>query len=394
MRLSRIPLSLALAAGVSVAVVAALTAPSGTAGAAAPAVIEAPAAEVDVAPVLARSITDWQAYSGRLEAVDRVEVRPEVSGRIVQVHFRNGALVEKGEPLFTIDPRPYEAAVARAEAELARARSRVTFARADLDRAEKLAPNGTIPVRTLDEKRNLSREADAAVQAAQAELSMARLNLEHTRVVAPVSGRISRAEVTVGNVVSAGPGAQPLTTLVSVSPIYAAFDVDEQTYLRHIAAAKDKAGVPVRLGLADEPGYSRTGVVEDVDNRLDPQSGTIRVRARIDNPDGALVPGLYARIQVGGTSAYEALLVPDAAIGTDQNRKFVLALTPDNRVEYRPVTLGALNEGLRVITSGLSKGDRIVVNGLQRARPGDAVRPNPVTVEASAAGALLRSAAR
>ncbi|WP_448205860.1 efflux RND transporter periplasmic adaptor subunit [Azospirillum sp. sgz302134] len=381
---SRKTLALLLAAGVSVAAVAgvvttrspaeAQTAQAQTAAAA------PPPAEVDVATVLARPVVDWQSYSGRLEAVDRVDIRPQVPGTIVAVHFRNGALVRQGDVLFTIDPRPYEAEVARAEAQVAAAQARVRLTASDLDRAQKLVRDDTISRSAMDQKDNAAREAAANLKAAQAALELARLNLGYTRVTAPVSGRVSRAERTVGNVVAAGAAAEPLTTLVSVSPIYASFDVDEQTYLRHIAPVKDSGDIPVRLGLANEDGHPRAGTVEHVDNRLDSVSGTIRVRAKFDNPDGLLVPGLYARIRVGGTTPYDALLVDDRAIGTDQDKKFVLAVTPENVVEYRPVKLGALQNGLRVVTAGLSAGERVVVNGLQRARPGMTVAPKTVAM--------------
>ncbi|HYG86630.1 MAG TPA: efflux RND transporter periplasmic adaptor subunit [Azospirillum sp.] len=357
-----------------------------------PAATVPPVAEVDVAPVVARQITDWQTYSGRLEAVDRVEVRPQVSGSIVAVHFRNGALVRQGDVLFTIDPRPYQAEVARAEAQVAAAQARVRYTATDLDRAQRLVKDDTISRRSMDEKENAAREAAANLQAAQAALEVARLNLGYTQVTAPVSGRVSRAEITVGNVVASGAASAPLTTVVSVSPIYAAFDVDEQTYLRHIASVKDAADVPVQLGLANEDGYSRTGTVEHVDNRLDSVSGTIRVRAKFDNPDGLLVPGLYARIKVGSSVPHDALLVDDRAIGTDQDKKFVLVVGADDRVEYREIGLGPLQNGLRVVNRGLSAGERIVVNGTQKARPGVQVQPRMVAMDGGTTGTAVAAA--
>lgn len=376
---SRKTFALLLAAGVSAAAIAGVVTVRSPADAqtAAPA---APVAEVDVAAVLAKPVVDWQSYSGRLEAVDHVEVRPRVSGTIVAVHFRNGALVKQGDPLFTIDPRPFAAEVERAEAQVAAAEARVRYTAADLERARSLVRGDTISRRTLDDRENAAREAAANLKAAQAALEIARIDLGHTRVTAPITGRVSRAERTVGNVVAAGAAAEPLTTLVSVSPIYASFDVDEQTYLRHIARVKDTTGVPVRLGLADEEGYSRTGAVEHVDNHMDTVSGTIRVRARFDNPDGTLIPGLYARVRVGGARPYDALLVDERAVGTDQDKKFVYVVGSDDTVRYRPVTLGPMQGGLRVVTAGLDAGDRVVVNGVQHARPGMAVRPNMVAM--------------
>jgi multidrug efflux system membrane fusion protein len=340
------------------------------------------APEVDVAAVVDKTVTDWQEYSGRLEAVDKVDVRPLVSGTIVSVNFKDGSLVKKGDVLFVIDPRPYAAEVDRAQAQLAAAKARNGYAQSDWQRAQRLIEDNAIAKRDFDEKKNAAVEAAANVQAAEAALETARINLGYTKIVAPVSGRVSRAEVTLGNVVSVGAGTPPLTTLVSVSPIYASFDVDEQTYLKYIGRARTGTQVPVELGLADEAGYSRTGTVASVDNRLDTASSTIRVRARFDNPDGTLVPGLYARIKVGGGAPHRALLVDEAAIGTDQDKKFVLVVDAQDRVAYRPVSLGALHGNLRVITAGLASGDRIVVHGIQRVRPGATVRPHSVAMDA------------
>ena len=337
-----------------------------------------PAPEVDVAAVLNRTITDWQSYSGRMAAVEKVEIRPQVSGTIVSVNFHDGALVKQGDTLFVIDPRPYQAAVDQAAAQLAAAQARTGYAQSDWERAQRLIGDNAIAKRDYDEKQNASREANANLKAAQAALEAAQINLGYTRIVAPVSGRVSRAEITVGNVVSAGASAAPLTTLVSVSPIYAEFDADEQTYLDYISHMKNGSKVPVELGLANESGYSRTGTIESVDNRLDTTSGTIRVRARFDNADGALVPGLYARIKVSGSAPHPALLVDDAAIGTDQDKKFVYVVDNSGKVAYRTVQTGGQQGNLRVILDGLKAGDHVVVNGTQRVRPGEAVRSHMV----------------
>jgi multidrug efflux system membrane fusion protein len=334
---------------------------------------------VDVAAVVSKTITDWQSYSGRLEAVDHVDIRPLVPGTIVAVHFKDGQLVKKGDALFTIDPRPYEAEVDRAQAQLAAAQARNGYTSTDAARAERLLADNAIAKRDYDEKQNAAREAVANLKAAQAALEAAKINLAYTHIVAPVSGRVSRAELTVGNIVSTGANAPLLTTLVSVSPIYASFDVDEQTYLRYLGRDAGST-VPVSLGLANEDGYSREGVVDSVDNRLDTTSGTIRVRARFNNPDGTLVPGLYARVKVGGGSPHPAVLVEDEAIGTDQDKKYVMVVDKDNRVQYREVTLGQTHEGLRVISKGLQPGERIVVNGLQRVRPNDVIKANNVAM--------------
>lgn len=339
------------------------------------------APEVDVATVVQKTITDWQSYSGRLEAIDRVDVRPLVSGTIVSVNFKDGALVKKGDTLFVIDPRPYQAEVDRTAAQVAAAQARSGYAQTDWERAQRLLTDNAIAKRDYDEKQNASREANANLKAAEAALETARINLGYTRIVAPVAGRVSRAEITLGNVVSAGASAAPLTTLVSVSPIYASFDADEQTYLQYISQVKN-GKVPVDLGLANETGYSRSGSIDSVDNRLDTTSGTIRIRARFDNADGVLVPGLYARVKVGGSVPHSALMIDDAAVGTDQDKKFVLAVDKSDHVSYREVQLGAQQDGLRVIKSGLQPGDRIVVNGTQRVRPGDQVRAHMVPMTA------------
>ena len=342
-----------------------------------------PAAPVDVAEVVSKQIIDWQAYSGRIEAVDRVEVRPLVGGTLTAVHFKDGALVKKGDVLFTIDPRPYAAEVARTEAQLAGAEARAAYTSSDVARGQRLLGDNAIAKRDFEEKQNAAREAAANVQAAKAAVRAARLNLEYTQITAPVSGRISRAEVTVGNVVNPGSANAPLTTLVSVAKVYASFDVDEQSFLKYVNPARAAgASVPVYLGLANEDGYSRQGKVGSVDNRLDTASGTIRVRAVFDNRDGQLVPGLYARVRLGGGNPHEAVLIDEKAIGTDQDKRFVMVAGKDNHATYRQVRVGATQEGLVIIESGLKNGERIVVNGLQRIRPGDAIAPTEVPMQA------------
>ncbi|MCM2494224.1 efflux RND transporter periplasmic adaptor subunit [Burkholderia glumae] len=363
------------------------------ASASAPAAQAAPLQEVDVATVLSKTITDWQTYSGRLEAIERVDVRPLVSGTIVSVNFKDGALVKKGDVLFVIDPRPYQAEVDRAAAQLAAAQARDGYAQTDWQRAQRLIGDNAIARRDYDEKQNAAREASANVKAAAAALEAARINLGYTRIVAPISGRASRAEITLGNVVSAGATAAPLTTLVSVSPIYASFDADEQTYLRYIGAVRDGHRAPVELGLANESGYSRSGVIDSVDNRLDTSSGTIRVRARFDNADGTLVPGLYARLKVDGSAPHPALLVDDAAINTDQDKKFVFVVDAQGKVAYREVRIGGLHGNQRVIAGGLQASDRVVVNGTQRVRPGEPVKVHLVPMTGGSGDAALPEAA-
>lgn len=337
----------------------------------------APAA-VDVATVATRNIIDWREYAGRLEAVDRVELRPLVSGTLTAVHFADGSLVERGDLLFTIDPRPYEAAVDRAKAALAAAKARVAYTASDVARAKRLLANNAIAKRDVEEKRNAARVAAAELQAAQAQLQSATLDLEHTQIRAPISGRMSRAEATEGNVVAAGANARPLASLVSVSQMYASFELDEATFLASVSRArKEDATVPVLLGLTGEEGYPRSGTLASVDNVLDPSSGTIRVRAIFDNSDGSLVPGLFARIRLGASAARPTILIDEQAIGTDQNKRFVVVVDAQGKTFYREVRLGASHQGQREIAAGLKPGERIVVNGLQRIRPGDPVRPLP-----------------
>ncbi|MBF6616017.1 efflux RND transporter periplasmic adaptor subunit [Pollutimonas thiosulfatoxidans] len=342
-----------------------------------------PVAAVEVATVAARDMVDWREYAGRLEAVDRVALRPLVSGTLVGVHFADGALVEAGDLLFTIDPRPYEAAVDQAKAALTAAQALVAYTASDVARAKRLLANNATAKRDVDEKRNAARVAAADLQAAQARLESAQLDLEHTRITAPISGRMSRAEVTEGNVVAAGPAAAPLATLVSVARMYASFELDEPTFLASVSQARmGQARVPVLLGLTGEAGYPRSGELASVDNVLDPASGTIRVRAVFDNPDGSLVPGLFARIKLGSSAARPAILIDEKAIGTDQNKRFVVVVDEHNKTAYREVHLGATQEGQRVVEAGLRAGERIVVNGLQRIRPGDPVRPLPALASA------------
>lgn len=373
--------------------VAVFHARSGMAQAAVHAPISATA--VEVAAVRSRMVTDWHDYSGRLEAVDRVDIRPLVSGTLTAVHFTDGSFVHKGDPLFTIDPRPYQAAVDQARAQLAAAHARAAYTRSDLARGKRLLVDNAIAKRDYEEKRNASRQAAANLQAARAVLESAELDLEHTQIVAPISGRVSRAELTVGNVVAAGAGSVPLTTLVSMSHMYAAFDVDEQSFLKVVNPSRkaEGASIPIRMGLTGESGYPRAGRLASVDNQVDVSSGTIRVRAVFDNADGALVPGLYARIQLGGGPPHSAVLIDERAVGTDQDKRFVVVVDGHDKTAYREVRLGSGEGGLRVVESGLKAGERIVVNGLQRIRPGDLVTPQPVLASGNPDLALSGAAA-
>lgn len=347
-----------------------------------PARAEAAAAQpptVDVAAPPVQNVIDWQTYSGRLEAVDAVEVRPLVGGRIVAVHFKDGELVRKGQPLFTIDTRPFRAELARAEGQLAAAQAQARFADRDLARARSLVSDDFIARRDFESRQHDAETAAADIRVARAAIDAARLNLEYATITAPVSGRISPARVTLGNVVSAGGAAQPLASIVSVSPIYAAFDADEASYLAFLNQARGtgKGNLPVFIGLNGEDGYPHGARIDSVDNHVDTGSGTVRTRVRIDNPDGTLIPGLLARIRIGDGKARAAVLIDEKIVGTDQDRRFVTVVGKDNKVAYRAITLGAQQGSLRVVTSGLSAEDRIIVGG-GAVKPGDLVRAHLV----------------
>ncbi len=340
-----------------------------------------PLQQVTVAQVPEREIAEWDEFTGRLEAVDQVEIRPRVSGYIARVTFDEGKEVKKGEVLFEIDPRPYQAELARAEAELERARSAAALAASDVQRAGKLVKAQAISREEYDSRTSAEAQGGATVRAAEAAVETARLNLNWTRVRSPISGRVSNAMVTPGNLVEAGPPATLLTTVVSLDPMYLYFDSDEQTYLRYAGLAKStgtnwrNVRLPVYLGLANEDGYPHEGRLDFVDNQVDPNTGTIRTRAVFSNRSRALTPGLFARVKLVGNHKMRALLVRDAAIGTDQDRKFVLVVGPGDTLAYRPIQPGRLSDGLRIVTSGLKAGDRVVVNGLMRVRPGMKVVP-------------------
>ncbi|MBA4789953.1 MAG: efflux RND transporter periplasmic adaptor subunit [Rhizobiales bacterium] len=367
--------------------------PLAGARAADPASATAPGAvPVSVATVEAREAPVFDEFSGRLEAVERVQVRSRVAGAIQKVHFREGDLVQAGELLITVDPAPYQAEVDRAEAQVAAAEARVALVKADLERGQRLFDSRTVSQRDLDERVNASKEALANLKAAQAALQTAELNLSYTEVRAPVAGRVGKREITVGNLISAGPGSTPLTTLVSVDPVYAAFSADEQVVtraLRSLAAQPGKTlpveRIPVQMTTAiDEDrsaGKTYQGQLQLIDNQVDPATGTVRVRAVFDNVDGRLIPGQFVRLRMGRPDTGTALLITERAVGTDQDKKFVMVVGDENKVAYREVSLGATVNGLRIVTSGLKAGEKIVVNGLHRIRPGAVVAPQTVSME-------------
>jgi len=352
-----------------------------------------PPVPVSVAKVMEKSVTEWDEFSGRVRAIDHVEVRPQVSGIIEQVHFSDGQLVQKGDLLFTIDPRPFQAALDNAKAVEEGAQAKLALAQINLDRNKGLIASHAIAQSDLDTANDAFSEADANLKAAQAAVQTAQLNLNYTAITAPVTGRVSRAEITVGNLVGDGPTAPVLTTVVSVSPVYVEFEIDEQIYLKYLAnGASGNNGlehIPVTMGLANEEGYPRQGHLESLDNQLDTTSGTLRVRAVFDDPAGDLTPGLYAKVRTGGSASETAILVDDRAIGTDQDKKYVMVVDADNKANYRAVTLGPVVNGLRIIRSGLQEGERIVVNGLQRVRPNSIVAPTEVAMDREAATSEL-----
>jgi multidrug efflux system membrane fusion protein len=361
---------------------------------AAPAAAAQQAPHVTVAQVVKRPVTDFDEFTGKFVAVERVELRPRVSGYISDVSLIAGQEVKKGDVLFTIDQRPYQAEFKRAEAGLAQARTQLALSKSERERAVKLLDQHAISREEFDSRVAGNEQAEANVQAAAAALDQAALNLSFTQVRSPIAGVVSREEVTAGNLVTAGQTL--LTTVVSVDKIYVEFEGDEQVYLRHAALARkgdfNAAGgdSPVWVGLADEEGTPHEGKMVFIDNALDPQTGTIRARALLDNKDRRFTPGLFARVKLVGSAEYQALLVNDSAIGTDQNVRFVFALDKDNKVQYRPVKLGPLVNGLRVVREGLKAGDTVVVNGLQRVRPGIQVAPEQVAMgEKRAVGGLL-----
>src|SRR5438105_14661388 len=349
------------------------------------------AVPVPVATVEQTEVSTWDEFSGRLEAVERVDVRSRVAGAVKSVHFSEGALVKRDELLVTIDPDPYAAEADRAQAQVVAAQARLNYAKSEHERAKRLWDESAIARRELDERVNAAQEAEANLRAAQAALQSARLNLGYTQVRAPVSGRVGRLEITAGNLIAAGPGAPVLTTLVSVNPIYASFNADEQVVTRALKALaeanapSDIGRIPVQMGTSATDGTPYQGRMQLIDNQVDARSGTVRVRAIFDNADGRLIPGQFARILMGQPKTESALLISERAVGTDQNKKFVMVVNQANKAEYREVALGASLDGMRVVTGGLQAGERIVVKGLQRVRPGAVVAPQVVAMDSVSA---------
>lgn len=336
-------------------------------------------------PALLRSVSDSQDFTGRLEAVDVVDVRPRAPGTLLSVHFKDGQHVSQGELLFTIDPAPFETQVRQAQASVAGLETRQRLADSEQARARRLMESNSIARKEFDALDNAAREAGAALKGAQAALAQAQLQLSYTQVRAPIAGRISRAEITAGNVVSAGGEAVALTRIVSDGKLYASFNVDEQSYLRLIAPSLRAGAQPlVKVGLANEDGFPYAAAIEAVDNQMDTRSGTVRVRARIDKVSPDMLPGLQARVRLQGGKPYDAVMVDDAVVGTDQDRKYVLVVNAENKVERRVVELGALQGRERVLRSGVARDAKVIVDGAFRAAPGTTV--SAVLAEAPATG--------
>jgi multidrug efflux system membrane fusion protein len=339
--------------------------------------IVVPASPVAVQALEPQTIRPFAEFSGRITAVDYAEIRPEVSGRITEIRFKDGQIVKAGDILFVIEPRPYEAAAAKAAADLESARTSAVLAKTNLSRAENLRKVNAIALQSYDQTANASAVADAAVKSAAAALAQAQVDVDHAYVKAPISGRISRAEITLGNLLSTTTTAPPLlASIVSGDGVYADFEVDEQTYLNSVRNSEQDQAVPVTLTVQNDT-HVYQGTVESFDNHIDPGSGTIRARARFANVDGALIPGMFVSVRMGSAAVNNALLVPDSAIGNDQSKRFVFVVGSGNKAEYRSVVLGSEMDGKRVVTSGLKPGDRLILDGLQKLAPGVPVAPQP-----------------
>jgi len=377
-------------AGVSILAAAVLTACSGSHAEEAG---MPPPPSVSAAPVLVKQVSQWDDFSGRVEAVESVELRPRVSGYIDKVNYVEGQEVKKGDVLFTIDARSYRAELDRATAELNRARTQAQVSRSEADRARRLSDQQAISTETWEQRRAVSEQALAQVQAAQAAVDAARLNMEFTQVRAPINGRAGRAMVTAGNLVTAGDSASVLTTLVSLDKVHVYFDADEGTFLRYAQMARkgerpsERDGeLPVKVGLSGEDGYPHEGKVDFLDNQVTRSTGTIRVRALLDNADRAFTPGLFARVQLLGSGQFQAMLIDDKAVLTDQDRKFVYVVDKDNKAQRRDIQLGRNADGLRIVEQGLKAGDRVIIDGVQKVfMPGMPVQAKAVAMQPVAA---------
>jgi RND family efflux transporter MFP subunit len=356
-----------------------------------------PPPQVTVVAAIEKEVMEWDEYTGRMDAKESVEIRARVSGYLDKVHFEEGKMVKAGDPLFTIDKRPYAAERAALLAEKAQAQTRADLAQADFARVSKLIESKAVSQEDFDTRAKMLAEARSSVQAAEARLAIADLNLEFTEVRSPISGRISRTHVTVGNLIIGGTaGTTLLTTVVSMDPIYAYTDVEEPAVLkyRRLAASGKRTSavnthIPCRIALADEPGFPHEGVVDFVDNRINPGSGTVSARAVVANPDNLFSPGMFVRVQVPGSGKYQAVLIPDRALATDQAQRFVYVVGDDGKAQFRSIQIGPLIDGLRVIKEGLKAGEKVVTEGIINVRPG-----SPVTATPAPAATASPAAAR
>ena len=348
---------------------------------------------VSAADVVVKSISQWDSFNGRIEAVESVQLRPRVSGYIDKVNYTDGQEVKKGEVLFTIDDRTYRAALEQAQANLARAKTQASLARSEANRTDKLVNTNLVSREEWEQRRAAATQAQADIRAAQAAVDAAQLNLDFTKVTAPIDGRASRALITSGNLVTAGDSASVLTTLVSQKTVYVYFDVDESTYLHYQNLARSGQGassnhlaLPVEIGLVGEEGYPHQGKVDFLDNQLTPSTGTIRMRALLDNAQRQFTPGLFARVRLPGSAEFNATLIDDKAVLTDQDRKYVYVVDKEGKAQRRDITPGRLADGLRIVQQGLKPGDKVIVDGLQKVfMPGMPVNAKTVAMTASTA---------
>ncbi|HGH4671662.1 TPA: efflux RND transporter periplasmic adaptor subunit [Enterobacter asburiae] len=352
-----------------------------------------PAPAVSAADVVVKSISQWDSFNGRIEAVESVQLRPRVSGYIDKVNYTDGQEVKKGEVLFTIDDRTYRAALEQAQANLARAKTQASLAQSEANRTDKLVNTNVVSREEWEQRRSAATQAQADIRAAQAAVDAAQLNLDFTKVTAPIDGRASRALITSGNLVTAGDTASVLTTLVSQKTVYVYFDVDESTYLHYQNLARSGQGassnhtaLPVEIGLTGEEGYPHQGKVDFLDNQLTPSTGTIRMRALLDNAQRQFTPGLFARVRLPGSAEFKATLIDDKAVLTDQDRKYVYIVDKEGKAQRRDITPGRLADGLRIVRQGLNPGDKIIVEGLQKVfMPGMPVNAKTVAMTATSA---------
>ncbi len=346
---------------------------------------EMPPMPVAVVHPIAKEVTEWDEYQGWVEAVDTVAIRARVNGYLQSIHFKDGAEVKKGDLLFVIDPRPYKADLDRANADLLQAQTKYELASNDLARASRLLKARAISEEDADSRSKAERTASAGIQSALAAVEMSKLNMEYTEIRAPIDGRIGRKMMTEGNLVNGGAGESSLlATIVAQDPIYCRFDADERSILKYADLSRHGehgnfggGKWPVEIELANETGFPHKGVLDFVDNQVDPNTGTMRVRGKFSNPDRVLQPGFFARVRVPGSEAHQALLIPDLAVGSDQDQKFVLTTSSSNTVQYAPVKLGPIIDGMREVLGGLQTNDWIIIDGLMAVRPGSKIIPNP-----------------